>query len=66
MVCNNWTNLNGLRDYAIVAKNAAKLTAFEGEILVPYSLESALKEGSNEVVSKVFDPAREDVGSYGK
>jgi len=42
MVRGNWTNLNGLWDYTITAKNAAKPSTYEGQILVPYPLESAL------------------------
>ena len=42
MARGNWTNLNGLWDYAITAKNAAKPLTYEGQILVPYPLESAL------------------------
>jgi hypothetical protein len=42
MVRAGWTNLNGLWDYAITAKNAGMPTAFGGKILVPYPLESAL------------------------
>jgi beta-galactosidase/beta-glucuronidase len=37
-----WTNLNGLWDYAITPKDAARPAAFEGSILVPYPIESAL------------------------
>lgn len=42
MVRNNWNNLNGLWDYAITVKDAASPSAWEGKILVPYPLESAL------------------------
>lgn len=42
MVRERWTNLNGLWDYIITAKNAVKPSAYEGQILVPYPLESAL------------------------
>jgi hypothetical protein len=37
-----WTNLNGLWDYAIAPKDAARPAAFEGGILVPFPIESAL------------------------
>jgi beta-galactosidase/beta-glucuronidase len=37
-----WTNLNGLWDYAITPKDAARPTQFEGQLLVPYPVESAL------------------------
>ena len=42
MVRPQWQNLNGLWDYAVTPKEAAKPTAFEGQILVPYPIESAL------------------------
>ena len=42
MVRNDWQNLNGLWDYAITAKDAAQPVNFEGEILVPFAVESAL------------------------
>ena len=38
----HWTNLNGLWDYAIVAKEADQPTHWDGEILVPFAVESAL------------------------
>ena len=38
----NWTNLNGLWDYAITMKDAPIPSQFDGQILVPYSIESAL------------------------
>lgn len=38
----NWTNLNGLWEYAITAKGAALPSTWEGQILVPYPIESAL------------------------
>ena len=41
MVRDAWLNLNGLWDYAITAKNE-KPSGFEGKILVPYPIESAL------------------------
>ena len=42
LVRENWTNLNGLWDYAITSKDAGQPDTFEGEILVPYPIESAL------------------------
>lgn len=42
MVRNEWQNLNGLWQYAITPKDAAKPTRFDGQILVPFPLESAL------------------------
>src|SRR5205085_9022883 len=37
-----WQNLNGLWDYAITPKGAPKPETWEGQILVPFCLESAL------------------------
>src|SRR5260370_11237804 len=37
-----WTNLNGLWDYAIRAKGEARPAQFEGKLLVPFAVESAL------------------------
>jgi hypothetical protein len=42
MMRTNWINLNGLWDYAITGKDAAQPSTFEGKILVPYPIESAL------------------------
>jgi hypothetical protein len=42
MVRKEWQNLDGLWDYAITAKAAARPTAFDGQILVPFPIESAL------------------------
>jgi hypothetical protein len=42
MVRENWLNLNGLWAYAIVPKDAPQPTAWDGEILVPFAVESAL------------------------
>jgi beta-galactosidase/beta-glucuronidase len=37
-----WLNLNGLWNYAIVDRGSSVPTAFDGEILVPYPIESSL------------------------
>ena len=37
-----WQNLNGLWQYAVVPKDAAMPDEFEGEILVPFAIESSL------------------------
>jgi hypothetical protein len=42
LVRENWLNLNGLWDYAILNKNQSTANSFEGEILVPFPVESAL------------------------
>ncbi|MCF6401258.1 glycoside hydrolase family 2 [Chitinophaga filiformis] len=42
MVRNEWQNLNGLWEYAITPKDAARPTQFNGQILVPFPIESAL------------------------
>ena len=42
LVRDQWSNLNGLWDYAIVGRDDAKPSKFEGQILVPFCIESAL------------------------
>ena len=42
MVREKWENLNGLWDYAILATNAPQPTVWDGQILVPFPVESAL------------------------
>jgi Beta-galactosidase/beta-glucuronidase len=42
MVRDIWMNLNGLWDYAVVPKEQSSIQKYEGKILVPYPLESAL------------------------
>ena len=42
MVRKEWMNLNGLWEYAITKKNAKQPDRFQGRILVPYPIESAL------------------------
>jgi len=42
MVRKDWTNLNGLWDYAVTAKDEAMPVKYDGKLLVPYAIESAL------------------------
>ena len=42
MTRKRWKNLNGLWQYAITKREAAEPVSMEGEILVPYPVESAL------------------------
>jgi len=42
MTRDKWQNLNGLWDYAVRPKDEAQPTKFDGEILVPFPIESAL------------------------
>ena len=42
LVRSNWENLNGLWEYAIVNKGQAAPRVFQGQILVPYCIESSL------------------------
>lgn len=42
MVRSNWLNLNGLWNYAVAPQRVATISNFEGQILVPFPIESAL------------------------
>ena len=42
MVRGGWENLNGLWEYAIVPKDQDEPVSFQGKILVPFAIESAL------------------------
>ena len=42
LVRKDWVNLNGLWQYAITSKDAERPTKWDGEILVPFCIESAL------------------------
>jgi len=58
MVRENWQNLNGLWDYAVVKdddnKDAAAPTKWDGNILVPFCLESSLSG-----VGRVLEPGEQ-------
>lgn len=45
----DWQNLNGLWDYAIVSKDSPRPKEWQGEILVPFCAESALSGVGKEV-----------------
>ncbi|OAM90812.1 beta-galactosidase [Termitidicoccus mucosus] len=49
LVRDAWQNLNGLWDYAITPKGAALPAAFDGQILVPFPVESSLSGVQREV-----------------
>jgi hypothetical protein len=51
MVREQWQNLNGLWDYAIRTKDESQPKRFDGKILVPYPIESALS-GVKKTVGK--------------
>ncbi|MDR0395355.1 MAG: beta-galactosidase [Tannerella sp.] len=44
-----WSNLNGLWDYAVTPRGAAEPAAFDGKILVPFAIESSLSGVMKEV-----------------
>jgi hypothetical protein len=52
LVREKWQNLNGLWSYAVVDKGAAKPTTWDGEILVPFCIESALSGVGKRVSGK--------------
>ncbi|MBM3888380.1 MAG: glycoside hydrolase family 2 [Verrucomicrobia bacterium] len=52
MVRAQWTNLNGLWDYAITDLDAAQPAKFDGKILVPFPIESALSGVKKPVTDK--------------
>ncbi|MBD0350408.1 MAG: beta-galactosidase [Flavisolibacter sp.] len=51
MVRGNWKNLNGLWEYALLPKAENKPATFQGKILVPFAVESALS-GVGKTVGK--------------
>jgi len=48
---NNWKNLNGLWEYAIIPKSNTEPSKYDGKILVPFAVESALS-GVGKTVGK--------------
>jgi hypothetical protein len=52
MVRKDWQNLNGLWDFAVTAKDDAQPAQFQGKILVPYPIESALSGVMRQVSEK--------------
>jgi beta-galactosidase/beta-glucuronidase len=51
MVRGEWKNLNGLWDYSITQLSAARPVKYQGKILVPFAVESALS-GVKKIVGK--------------
>ena len=47
MVRENWINLNGLWDYAVLAREQAMPDLYQGQILVPFPIESSLSGVGN-------------------
>lgn len=52
MVRKDWTNLNGLWDYAITDKDAKQPEKWDGQILVPFCVESSLSGVGKRVSDK--------------
>ncbi|WP_299287009.1 sugar-binding domain-containing protein [uncultured Mucilaginibacter sp.] len=51
LVRGNWQNLNGLWSYAVIPKNQNEPSKYDGQILVPFAVESALS-GVGKTVGK--------------
>src|SRR5690554_233180 len=54
LVRDQWQNLNGLWDYAIIENNSSIPTSFDGKILVPFPVESSLS-GVQKRVGEKYD-----------
>ncbi len=54
MVREDWQNLNGLWEYAITGKDAPQPATWDGQILVPFPIESALSG----VMKRVYETNR--------
>ena len=52
MVRDDWRNLNGLWDYAVVSSFSPKPRKWDGKILVPFAIESALSGVKKAVTPK--------------
>ena len=50
----DWQNLNGEWEYAILPKGQAEPTSFDGNILVPFAVESSLSGVQKEVGEKNY------------
>ncbi|NHI91751.1 MAG: beta-galactosidase [Candidatus Lokiarchaeota archaeon] len=48
----DWINLNGIWNYAIRSKNVSEIDKFDGKILVPFPIESALSGVKKQVKGK--------------
>jgi beta-galactosidase/beta-glucuronidase len=51
MIRNDWKNLNGMWDYKVQPKSESKPARYEGKILVPFAIQSALS-GVSKTVGK--------------
>ena len=49
----NWENLNGLWEYAILKNNQRQPQKFQGKILVPFSFESALSGVGKKLLQEI-------------
>src|SRR5690349_23406092 len=54
MMRKDWLNLNGLWDYSVTSKDAAQPGKWDGQILVPFPIESALSG----VMKRVYETNR--------
>src|SRR4051794_17711237 len=52
LVRKDWMNLNGLWDYAITAQGRGQPPEWDGKILVPFPIESALSGVGKQLTSK--------------
>lgn len=52
LVRDQWLNLNGLWDYAVTKRDADQPTSYDGQILVPYPIESYLSGVQKRIYAK--------------